>query len=96
MPHFVVVLLGDIHTIRVSSRHDLHIAAYARLLLGRETTLKVLGIGFQIVQKTTHEMEVKIGAICAIESSVRILETEGRCNHWSHLESIGKGLWVSF
>ena len=63
MNDFVVVVLANVHAIRIAKENEWEIGSYARLLLGNETTLNVLGIGIRFVEKIGGEHMTEIGGV---------------------------------
>lgn len=63
MNDFVVVVLANVHAIRIAKENEWEIGSYARLLLGNETTLNVLGIGIRFVEIIGCEHMTEIGGV---------------------------------
>ena len=63
MNDFVVVVLANVHAIRIAKENEWEIGSYARLLLGNETTLNVLGIGIRFVEIIGGEHMTEIGGV---------------------------------
>lgn len=63
MKDFVVVVLANVHAIRIAKENEWEIGSYARLLLGNETTLNVLGIGIRFVEIIGGEHMTEIGGV---------------------------------
>ena len=53
--HFIVIFLTDINTIGKTKSNQPNLITYARLLLGKPTTLNVLGILFVVTENLGNE-----------------------------------------
>ena len=56
-------MLANVHAIRIAKENGWDIGSYARLLLGNETTLNVLGIGIRFVEIIGGEHMTEIGGV---------------------------------
>ena len=56
-------MLANVHAIRIAKENEWEIGSYARLLLGNETTLNVLGIGIRFVEIIGGEHMTEIGGV---------------------------------
>ena len=56
-------MLANVHAIRIAKENEWEIGSYARLLLGNETTLNVLGIGIRFVEIIGGEHMTEIAGV---------------------------------